>query len=51
MHLGPLEALRLEPGDAVAVEGRDGVWRVARIELDEEPRAVLTPWVETGAVR
>jgi hypothetical protein len=50
VHLGPLEALRLEPGDAVTVEGRDGVWRAARIELDEEPHAVLTPWVETGPV-
>jgi hypothetical protein len=49
-HLGPLEALGLEPGDAVRVEGRAGVWRVARMELDEDPRAVLTPWVETGAV-
>ncbi|MEH6666083.1 MAG: glycoside hydrolase/phage tail family protein, partial [Brevundimonas sp.] len=46
-HLGPLEALRLEPGDAVALEGRAGVWRVARIELDETPRAVLIPWAET----
>jgi len=50
VHLGPLEALRLEPGDAVAVEGRAGVWRVARMELDEDPRAVLAPWVEPGAV-
>ncbi|MFT4954339.1 MAG: hypothetical protein ACI8U3_000710 [Brevundimonas sp.] len=49
-QLGPLESLRLEPGDAVAVEGRAGVWRVVRLELDEEPRAVLTPWVETGAI-
>ncbi len=50
VHLGPLEALRLEPGDAVAVEGRAGVWRVGRVELDEDPRAVLRPWVEPGVI-
>jgi hypothetical protein len=39
--LGPLETLRLEPGDAVTVEGRSGSWRVARIDLDETQSAVL----------
>ncbi|MFC5372914.1 glycoside hydrolase TIM-barrel-like domain-containing protein [Brevundimonas faecalis] len=44
-RLGPLEALRLEPGDAVRVEGRDGDWRVMRLELDEQPSAMLAPLV------
>ncbi|HEY0103445.1 MAG TPA: glycoside hydrolase/phage tail family protein [Brevundimonas sp.] len=39
--LGPLEALRLEPGDGVTVEGRSGSWRVARVDLEETPTAVL----------
>lgn len=39
--LGPLEALRLEPGDAATVEGEPGVWRVARLRLDERPEAEL----------
>ncbi|HST90968.1 MAG TPA: glycoside hydrolase/phage tail family protein [Brevundimonas sp.] len=39
--LGPLEALRLEPGDGVTVEGWSGRWRVARVDLDETPSAVL----------
>jgi len=41
--VGPLEALRLEPADAVEVEGRDGVWRVARVDLDETPSVLLEP--------
>ncbi|MFJ6023381.1 glycoside hydrolase/phage tail family protein [Brevundimonas sp. NPDC092305] len=41
--LGPLEALRLEPGDVVTVEGQGGDWRVARIDLDETPTAMLEP--------
>lgn len=40
--LGPLEALRLEPGDCVAVEGMDGVWRIERLAVDETPTATLT---------
>lgn len=39
--LGPLEALRLEPGDKVSVEGWSGAWRVARLDLDEAPSALL----------
>ncbi len=46
--LGPLEALRLEPGDRVGVEGRDGVWRVERVDWDETPRAVLMPVVDVA---
>lgn len=39
--LGPLEALRVEAGDTVAVEGETGGWRVERVTLDETPSAVL----------
>ncbi|MBB5746896.1 baseplate multidomain protein megatron [Brevundimonas variabilis] len=46
--LGPLEALRLEAGDRVAVEDRDGVWRVERVDLDETPRAVLAPVIDVA---
>lgn len=45
VRLGPLEALKLEPGDAVEVEGRPGEWRVARLDIDEQPRATLEPVV------
>lgn len=40
--LGPLEALRLEAGDAVTLDGSPGRWRVERLELDETPRARLS---------
>jgi hypothetical protein len=43
LALGPLEALRLEPGDVVRLEGRDGDWRVTRTTADETPSAVLEP--------
>lgn len=39
--LGPLEALRLEPGDGVSVEGHAGEWRVMRVDMDETPSVVL----------
>ncbi|MDP1914032.1 glycoside hydrolase/phage tail family protein [Brevundimonas sp.] len=39
--LGPVEALALEPGDTVTVEGRSGGWRVMRLDMDETPSAVL----------
>ncbi len=41
LALGPLEALRLEPGDGVRRDGTD--WRVTRLDLDETPKAVLEP--------
>jgi len=50
LKLGPLEALKLEPGDLTAVEGRAGDWRVDRLDWDETPRAVLTPVVEAVVV-
>lgn len=46
--LGPLEVLTLEPGDVVAVEERDGMWRVDRIDLAETVEAHLRPVVEVG---
>jgi len=42
LALGPLEALRLEPGDVVEVEGLVGGWRVDRMTRDEAPRASLS---------
>lgn len=45
---GPVEALALEPGDTVTVEGRDGGWRVMRLDLDETPSAVLEPVSAVG---
>ena len=35
--LGPLDAMRLEPGDMVRLEGRAGDWRVMRTAADETP--------------
>ncbi|MFN3931157.1 MAG: glycoside hydrolase TIM-barrel-like domain-containing protein [Brevundimonas sp.] len=43
VSLGPLEAIRLEPGDGVAVEGDARDWRVTRYDSDEAPSAVLEP--------
>jgi hypothetical protein len=43
LALGPLEALRLEPGDGVRLEGAAGAWRVTRTTADETPSAVLEP--------
>jgi len=43
LALGPLEALRLEPGDGVRLEGRSDDWRVTRVTSDETPSAVLEP--------
>lgn len=50
LKLGPLEALRLEPGDVAAVEGCAGDWCVERLDWDETPRVVLTPVVEAVVV-
>lgn len=46
--VGPLEALKLEPGDVVAVEGFAGEWRVTRLDWDEQPSARLEPVVRLG---
>ncbi|GAA0193146.1 hypothetical protein QOZ96_000380 [Brevundimonas nasdae] len=48
LALGPLETLRLEPGDVVKRAGRAGDWRVTRLELDEAPSATLEPVVRRG---
>ncbi len=40
---GPLESLRLEPGDMVSVEGEGGGWRVARSDRNETLSLVLEP--------
>ena len=44
--LGPLDAMRLEPGDMVRLEGRAGDWRVMRTAADETPSAELEPVTE-----
>jgi hypothetical protein len=49
VHLSPLAALRLEPGDRLALPsliGDGATWRVTRIDLDEHPRARLAPVVD-----
>ena len=43
VRLGPVEALTLEPGDRVRLPDEDRVWRVERVDLDEQPRVALTP--------
>lgn len=48
--LGPLEALKLEPGDATTLAGRTGLWRVRRVDLDETPTARLEPWIMQGGL-
>ncbi|MFC5342743.1 glycoside hydrolase/phage tail family protein [Brevundimonas staleyi] len=45
--LGPLEALRIEASDTVAIEGETGEWRAERVTLDETPTAVLSRIEET----
>lgn len=47
--LGPLEVLRLEPGDVVSVEGRARRWRVANLDLAEAAVATLEPVHEIAA--
>ncbi|GGL45080.1 baseplate multidomain protein megatron [Caulobacter rhizosphaerae] len=44
VHLSPLAALRLEPGDRLVLDG--ATWRVTRVDLDEHPRAQLAPVVD-----
>ncbi|MBX9616171.1 MAG: glycoside hydrolase/phage tail family protein [Caulobacteraceae bacterium] len=41
--VGPLDAIRIESGDTLAVEGEAGGWRVERLALDETPTVVLVP--------
>jgi hypothetical protein len=48
LALGPLEAMRLEPGDVVRPEGWDGDWRVVRVTADETPSTVLERVIAGG---
>ena len=50
LALGPLEALRLEPGDGVRLDGVAGDWRVMRTTADETPSAVLEPLLARRAI-
>lgn len=50
VNLAPLAALRLEAGDEVTLPGDMATWRVARVDLDETPRAQLIPVVEMETV-
>ena len=42
LSLGPVEAMRLEPGDVVSVDDVAGVWRVDRLEIAETTTATLS---------
>lgn len=48
VRLAPSAALRIQPGDRLALEGE--TWRVLRLDLDERPRATLAPVVRTQGV-
>ena len=41
--LGPVETMRLEPGDVVFVEGRSEPWRVSMLDVAEMATATLEP--------
>lgn len=49
-RLGPVEALKLEAGDPVFVEGREGAWRISRLAVDEGVVATLDPVVDGDEV-
>jgi hypothetical protein len=49
LSLGPVEAMRLEPGDVVSVDDVEGVWRIDRLEIAETTTATLSRH-EVGAV-
>ena len=42
LSLGPVEAIRLEPGDVVRVEDVEGLWRIDRLEIVEASTATLS---------
>ena len=46
--LGPVEALAIEPGDAVLVEDDSRDWRVLRLDVDQTLSAVLEPVSRVG---
>ena len=39
--VGPLLALKAEPGDVVEVEGFEGTWRISRVNGDDQPSLAL----------
>lgn len=41
VNVSPLTALTLEAGDVIAAEGLEGLWRVTRVDADENPRLTL----------
>ncbi|KQS54014.1 hypothetical protein ASG17_13775 [Brevundimonas sp. Leaf363] len=41
LALDPLLALRIEAGDLATIDGRGGLWRVDRVQMDETPTARL----------
>ena len=49
VHAAPLTVLRTEPGDLVRLQGVDGVLRVRRVDVDEDPRLTLTRVAPTPA--
>lgn len=49
-RLGPVEAMKLETGDPVFVEGRNGAWRIGRLAVDDGVAATLEPVVEGDEV-
>ncbi len=42
LSLGPVEAMRLEPGDVVSVDDVAGEWRIERLEIAETTTATLS---------
>lgn len=48
IRLAPLTALVVEAGDVVSIPGLDGLWRVLRVELDEQPRAIVEAVFESA---
>ena len=40
-YVGLAAALATDPGDIIALEGQDGLWRVERVDADETPKLTL----------
>lgn len=49
LSVSPLMALKAEPGDVMEVEGYDGIWRVVRVHVEEQPSLSLVRLAETEA--
>ena len=50
VHAAPLTVLRAEPGDLLRLEDDEGVWRVLRTDVDENPRLTLARTAAAAAV-